>query len=157
MRIYKPENEFGQSLLSTADIVSSTKQMTKTVNGGKVTISAAELGTEKASDWTVVEVIYDGKKMMADVSTTDAEVVVVFDDGATLDGKDASVTLAFEGALNVTEDAQQPSVIVQGAIIRYDDEGNKILDGKITGNFASIYAFGPNADFSELVDGTSLF
>lgn len=97
-------------------MVNSTKTITKAIADGKVEITAADLGTDKASDWTVLEVMYEGNKMMTGVTSTDEKITVTLDDAGSSFTGDVTVTLAYEGALNVTEDAQQPVVEKRGEI-----------------------------------------
>lgn len=152
MRISQPKNEYGHNLLSTADVVKSSKTVTKAISNGKVEITKSDLGADKASDWTVLEVIFEAEKVIADVAYTDDNITVTLDKEDSTFSGDVEVTLTYEAAMNITEDAQLPPVVVQGAMI--DENGDYI--GKAVLN-RDVKTVGDKADFTEVTDGTYMF
>ena len=134
-------------------MVNSTKTITKAIADGKVEITAADLGTDKASDWTVLEVVFGGNKMMADVTSDDDKITVTLDDADSTFSGDVEVTLTYEAAMNITEDAQLPPVVVvQGGMV--DADGNFIGKPII---YESVRIVGADADFSALTNGNDMF
>ena len=100
MRIYQPKNEFGKDLITEANLVSSTKVF-EVATTGVVTITKAQLGTDDASLWTVISVLLDGQKMLADIETTTESIVV----NIGTSGK-AKITVTNKNALSI-KDKQQ--------------------------------------------------
>ena len=129
-------------------MVNSTKTITKAISNGKVEISKSDLGTDKASDWTVLEVVYGGNKIMADVASTDDTITVTLDDAGSAFTGNVTVTLAYEGALNVTEDAQQPVVEKRGEI-------RGLVEAPATAFFAGPTIW--NCDLPDTTSANSMF
>lgn len=114
-------------MLSTGDVVRSTKTVTKTISRGKVEITATDLGTDKASDWTVIEVFYANEKMLADIASSAEKITLVLDDADSSSTGDVVVTLTYDGALNVTEDVQPPPSVAAGQVLFGSNSGTQLL------------------------------
>lgn len=129
------------------DVVSSVKTLEKSLSGGKISITASDLDTDNVSDWTVLEVLYGGHQMLGDISVANNTITIAIAEPTTSGGV-VHVTLAYEKGVNISEEAQLPPVVVQGAMI---DENDRLIGNAF--NYRSVGSVDENANFSGVTDG----
>lgn len=92
--------------MSTGDVVSSVKSVTKEISAGAVEVTKEDLGSDSATEWTVLEVYYDGVKMLPDVETSDEKLVVRLDEEDSDFTSPVKVVLVNEKQMGIAEEAQ---------------------------------------------------
>lgn len=163
MRIYQPKNELGQNLLNEGQLVKSTTSVTKSLTGGAITLTDADIaGINKnvsITDWEVksVNVTIDGStfSFMPDVITSSTGITIrLCEDGKTIDGlTSAKIVLQLIDSRGVDYmtvlDVRLVSALASGDVAKIDG----IVDEYIaTGNVAKIQEVGAKLADSGIED-----